>query len=217
MGRSSTARYYLDPDSLSTNVNNLDLDLNLDIRQFHRITKMTNISLSWTVYGITAVLSYIIYRQFFSPSHGKHPLPPGPERIPLLGNLGDFPPNGAVEYEHWLRHKRLYGGISSVSVLGMTLVIIHDRNATRDLLETNSGKTSGRPTMVMANKLCGYEDIILCQDYDPTFRRARKFLHRALGSKSSAAEFRGVQEVGVQRQLVRALREPERWLEHFKT
>ncbi|KAL3494971.1 cytochrome P450 [Aspergillus germanicus] len=176
---------------------------------------MTNISLSWTVYGITALLSYIIYRQFFQSS--QKPLPPGPERIPLLGNLGDFPPNGAVEYEHWLRHKKLYGGVSSVSVLNMTLVIIHDKNAARDILETNSGKTSGRPTMVMANKLCGYEDIILCQDYSPTFRRARKFLHRALGSKSSAAEFRDVQEMGVHRQLVRALREPERWLEHFKT
>ncbi|KAJ0424006.1 cytochrome P450 [Aspergillus carlsbadensis] len=101
--------------------------------------------------------------------------------------------------------------------MGMTLVIIHDREAAREILEINSGRTAGRPTMVMANKLCGYEDIILCQDYNPTFRRARKFLHRALGSKSSAAEFRGVQEAGVHRQLVRALNEPEKWLEHFKT
>jgi cytochrome P450 len=178
---------------------------------------MTSLSLSWTTCGITALLGYIIYRQFFQTSHQKLPLPPGPERIPILGNLGDFPPNGAVEYEHWLRHKKLYGGISSVSVMGMTLVIIHDRDAARDLLEQGSSKTSGRPKMVMANKLCGYENVILCQDYNPTFRRARKFLHRALGSKGSAAEFRGVQEAGVHRQLVRALKEPERWLEHFKT
>ncbi|KAK1144879.1 hypothetical protein N8T08_004892 [Aspergillus melleus] len=78
------------------------------------------------------------------------------------------------------------------------------------------GKTSGRPTMFKANKLCGYESIVLCQGYNPTFRRYRKFLHQELGTKVSAAEFRGVQEIEVRRQLVRALNEPGKWLEHFK-
>jgi hypothetical protein len=46
--------------------------------------------------------------------------------------------------------------------------------------------------MVMANKLCGYGDIVLCQGYTGEFRRNRKFLHRELGTKISAAEFRRV-------------------------
>ncbi|KAL2813599.1 cytochrome P450 [Aspergillus granulosus] len=171
--------------------------------------------LPWVILGITTLLGYLIYREIFNGTGRK--LPPGPEPIPLLGNLGDFPPNGALEYQHWLRHKKLYGGISSVSVMGMTLVIIHDRQAARELLEQNSNKTSGRPTMVMANKLCGYENIIICQDYNSTFRRSRKFLHRALGTQSSPAEFRGVQEAEVHKQLVRALNHPDQWLEHFKT
>ncbi|KAL2845285.1 cytochrome P450 [Aspergillus pseudoustus] len=169
----------------------------------------------WAIFGIVTLLAYVTYREIF----GSNPrrLPPGPEAIPLLGNLGDFPPNGALEYQHWLRHKKLYGGISSVSVMGMTLVLIHDKQAAKDLLEQQSSKTSGRPTMVMANKLCGYENIIVCQDYNPTFKRSRKLLHRVLGTSASAAEFRGIQEVGVHKQLVKALNQPDKWLDHFKT
>lgn len=99
----------------------------------------------------------------------------------------------------------------------MTLVTIHDKKVAHELLEQSSSKTSGRPTMVMANKLCGYESIVPCQSYNPTFRRCRKLLHQELGTKVSAAEFRGVQETEVNRHLVRALNEPEKWLEHFKT
>lgn len=71
--------------------------------------------------------------------------------------------------------------------------------------------------MTMANKLCGYESIVVCQEYNPTFRRYRKLLHRELGTKVSASAFNGAQEIEVNRQLVRALNEPGKWLEHLKT
>ncbi|KAI9041395.1 cytochrome P450 [Aspergillus affinis] len=167
------------------------------------------------LWGIAALVGYFVYRQS-SQKHRRN-LPPGPKPLPILGNLRDFPPNDIPEYQHWLKHKDLYGGISSVTVMGMTLIIIHDKKAAHELLEQTSSKTSGRPTMIMANKLCGYESIVVCQDYNPTFRRYRKLLHRELGTKVAASEFRGVQEIGVSRQLVRALNEPGKWLEHFKT
>lgn len=81
----------------------------------------------------------------------------------------------------------------------MTLVIIHDKKAAHELLEQTSSKTSGRPTMVMANKLCGYESIVACQGYTSMFRRYRKFLHQTLRTKVSAAQFRDIQEVEVNR------------------
>ena len=145
------------------------------------------------------------------------PLPPGPKPVPLLGNVADFPPAGEPEHLHWLKHKDMYGGISSVTVMGMTLVILHDKALAHDLLEKSAGKTSGRPEMVMANKLCGYESIAVCQSYTPTFRRYRKLLHQELGTKTTAAQFHNVQEEEVKRQLVRILREPEGLLSHYKT
>ncbi|KAF9885356.1 hypothetical protein FE257_012973 [Aspergillus nanangensis] len=168
------------------------------------------------LWGIGTLFGYFIYQYYLAPK-GRLQLPPGPKPHPIVGNMRDFPPDGTPEYKHWIDHKDRYGGVSSVTVFGMTLVILHDKKAVHELLEQRSSRTSGRPTMVMANKLCGYESIVLCQNYNSTFRHCRKLLHQELGTKVSAAEFCSAQEIEVNRQLVRALNQPEKWLEHFKT
>lgn len=170
----------------------------------------------WSIIALISYLCYVVYR-YFTGEKSRRDLPPGPKPLPIVGNIQDFPPANVPEFQHWLKHKELYGPISSVTVLGMVLVIIHDKKAAHDLLEKNADKTSGRPTMVFANQMCGYESIVLCQGYNSTFRHHRKLLHQELGTKVSAAQFRGAQEIEVSRQLVRALNEPEKWLEHFKT
>jgi hypothetical protein len=111
------------------------------------------------------------------------------------------------EYQHWLKHKDKHGGVSSASFLWTTLVIIDDKQA--------AVKTSGRPTMAMADKLCGYGNVVLCQGYARGLRWNRKLLHQELSTKVSATELREVQEVEVRRQLRRALEELGRLVEHF--
>jgi hypothetical protein len=36
-------------------------------------------------------------------------LPPGPQPMPLLGNIRDLPPAGAQDWMHWVKHKAQYG------------------------------------------------------------------------------------------------------------
>lgn len=167
-------------------------------------------------WGIITLIGYLIYR-YSSSRISLGNLPPGPSSLPIVGNVRDLPPADVPEFQHWLKHKDLYGSISSVTILGMTLIIIHDKVAAHDLLDLNSNKTSGRPSMVFANQMCGYELIVVCQGYTSTFRRYRKLLHQELRTVVSAAQFRDVQEIEVGRQLVRVLNEPNKCREHFKT
>jgi hypothetical protein len=44
-------------------------------------------------------------------------LPPGPKGKFLIGNLFDLPSPGAQEWQHWLKHKDLYGAVSCLSLL----------------------------------------------------------------------------------------------------
>jgi hypothetical protein len=45
------------------------------------------------------------------------PLPPGPKPKPIVGNITDLPPSGEQEWQHWLKHKDLYGMHIGLAVL----------------------------------------------------------------------------------------------------
>ncbi|KAI5118228.1 hypothetical protein M0805_000724 [Coniferiporia weirii] len=72
------------------------------------------------------------------------PLPPGPRPLPLIQNLLDLPKG--FEAFHWAKHKHLYGPISSLSVLGTTIIILNDAQVAFDLLEKRSAIYSDRPS-----------------------------------------------------------------------
>lgn len=101
-------------------------------------------------YGVTLILQ---------PRRGdgklRAPLPPGPKGLPLIGNVRDLPPPGAREWEHWAKHRSLYGPISSVTVFGTTIIVLNDARAAFELLEKRGSVHSSRPRMVFLMDLCG--------------------------------------------------------------
>jgi hypothetical protein len=77
-------------------------------------------------------------------------LPPGPTGLPFVGNISNLPPQGVPEYRHWIKHKEKYGPLSSITVMGNTIIIIHDKEAASELLEKRAAKNSSRPTSEFA-------------------------------------------------------------------
>lgn len=111
-------------------------------------------ALSFFVYSITLALSlYIISRIIASRSRSRLPLPPGPKGFPLVGNIADLPPPGVPEWQHWLKHRELYGPLSSVTVMGQTIILIHDKEMAVDLFEKQALKYSSRPSMVFGAEM----------------------------------------------------------------
>ncbi|KAK2000491.1 cytochrome P450 [Colletotrichum falcatum] len=145
------------------------------------------------------------------------PLPPGPRGLPVLGNIRDLPEPGKAEYQHWVKFKDAYGPLSSVTVAGQTLVLVHDEEAVFHLLERSSLKTSNRPTQPFAIDHCGFGSFLPVLQYGSRFRHHRKLVHQVIGTKKSASEFRHVQDVESRRFLLRILNTPENLMTHSKT
>lgn len=144
-------------------------------------------------------------------------LPPGPKPLPILGNILDLPPSGTLEYEHWLHHKDAYGPISSITVLGQVIIIIHDRQAAQEILENQAIRSSARPISEFASNLCGYEEFTVSLQYDEKLRRHRRYIHQQLGTKALASKFNDIQVLGAGRFLLRVLNEPGAVFKHLKS
>ncbi|KAF4982478.1 hypothetical protein FZEAL_1903 [Fusarium zealandicum] len=166
--------------------------------------------------AITALAVILFYYRFFRKSSSQN-LPPGPKPLPLVGNIRDLPSGDVPEYKHWIKFKETYGPISSITVLGSTLVQVHDVQAARELLDHKSTKTSSRPSSDFAIDLCGFGVLLPTITYNSTFRLHRKLIHQQLGTKAIAGRFHEIQDIESRRFLLRVLNDPDNLTTHIKT
>ncbi|KAJ6786859.1 hypothetical protein PWT90_11132 [Aphanocladium album] len=162
-------------------------------------------------------LCILIYQLFSRHNTARRDLPPGPKPLPIVGNIRDFPPTGAVEYRHWLKHKDLYGPISTVGALGKRLILVHDKEMAHNLLVKSSIKSSGRPVTEFMSNLCGYKKLLAFQQYNESFKMSRRLIHQQLGTKAAVAKFHDFLDVAVGRLMVRLLAKPKDMVEHLTT
>ncbi|KAJ5991687.1 hypothetical protein N7451_007411 [Penicillium sp. IBT 35674x] len=152
----------------------------------------------------------------FTGSKKAH-LPPGPRGKPIIGNLLDLPTPGVQEWQHWLKHKDIYGPLSSITVLGKTIIIINDRDLAFHILERNSAKHSSRPRLVFADELAGWGKLMSSQDNTPLLRTYRRAIKKIIGTRESASKFDSLLESEARRFACRVLRTPGKFIEHNRT
>lgn len=162
------------------------------------------------------LVSVLVYRIYFK-KNVRLPFPPGPTPLPFFGNVRDLPREGVPEYQHWLKHKDVYGPISSVTVMGQTIVIIHDKQAAIDILDKKALASSTRPRMEFASNLCGFGEFIVGLKYCDEFRRHRKLMHQQLGTTKLVSQFDDTQQYEVSRLLLRLLDDPRDAIKHMRT
>ncbi|KAJ5166989.1 uncharacterized protein N7482_005770 [Penicillium canariense] len=142
------------------------------------------------------------------------PLPPGPQRMPIIGNLVDLPNPKEQDWQHWLKHKNLYGPISSLSVLGKTIITLNDAELAVQL-EKRSVIHSLRPQQTFTD-MSGWNEILGALRKPESVRKTRKNLYQEIGSNKSVSNFNGIQELEVARFLLRVLYSPEKLQQHIR-
>ncbi|KAJ7088517.1 cytochrome P450 [Mycena belliarum] len=107
------------------------------------------------------------------------PLPPGPRRKPLIGNLLDVPFNNPwAVFEAW---RKKYGDVVYLNILGNKIVILNSLDAIVDLFERRAGSYSHRPVFTMVGELMGLDMAIGLNNRDKVWRQQRRLTALILG------------------------------------
>ncbi|KAL8928315.1 MAG: hypothetical protein Q9172_000999 [Xanthocarpia lactea] len=165
--------------------------------------------------ALVVALGLLIVRRLLK-QKSNFRLPPGPKPLPIVGNLLDLPPKGIPEFQHWFKHKDTYGPISSITVMGLPLIIFHDKDAAHAVMGKRAQKTSARPQLNFAT-LCGFENFLITHQYNDTYRKHRKMVHQEIGTKGLSAGFQPIQEKEALQFVLQTFNDPDNMMVYLKT
>ncbi|KAF7594730.1 hypothetical protein BBP40_008437 [Aspergillus hancockii] len=114
-------------------------------------------------------------------------LPPGPRRLPLIGNIHQVPQ--VLPWRTFDQWSKKYGPIMSAQFGRQTIIFITDSNIARELLDKRGSTYSDRPRMVMANDNLTKGMHILLRQYDDRFRLHQRMEAPVLSPRASSTYF----------------------------
>lgn len=136
---------------------------------------MTNLSydLVAATVGLCTASLLILWRHKTS---SNPPLPPGPKRLPILGNFFDMPTsNEWLVYEKWA--KDFGSDVIHTDVLGTHLIILNSAKAANELFVKRSSLYSDRPRMLALNVILKLDWVLGFIPYGQKWRDIRKAFH----------------------------------------
>ncbi|KAE9385840.1 cytochrome P450 [Gymnopus androsaceus JB14] len=108
------------------------------------------------------------------------PFPPGPKKLPIVGNLFHMPKKGFVWLEYAEMCRRYDSDIIHLSALGNSIVVLNSARAVNDLLEKRSSMYSSRPSTTMLGELMGWESGFALRPNDDIWKAQRKIVTQAM-------------------------------------
>ncbi|KAJ7448970.1 cytochrome P450 [Mycena latifolia] len=151
-----------------------------------------------------------MYSLYLRRNRSQLPLPPGPPKLPLIGNLLDVPAN--LQWEKYAEWSKEYDSdIIHLNLAGQSVIVLSSLEATRALLEKRSSIYSDRPDIPMVTDLdlMGW-DFNVCDRW----RRNRRLLNETF-NVAAARQFHPMEQAASHALLRRLLDEPAAFLDHF--
>ncbi|KAJ7722333.1 cytochrome P450 [Mycena metata] len=161
---------------------------------------------------VMAALAVIV--QYFSTRRmrSKFPLPPGPRKLPIVGNLFNKPQ--APEYEAYVELGRKLSRFR-YNLAGQSVVNLLSSTVTDDLLEKRSALYSDRPSLPMYTDVIGWDFNFGFFKYGEKWRAHRRLFSEKFNSAGSR-QFRPQQLTVARKMLHGLLATPDDFIAHLR-
>ncbi|KAJ3774227.1 cytochrome P450 [Lentinula raphanica] len=142
------------------------------------------------------------------------PLPPGPKKLPLLGNNLDMP--SSYQWNTFSRWAEQFNSdILHLRVAGEDYIILNSHQAVIDLLEKRSVIYSGRPHAAMLQDLIGWDRDLLVLPYGEDLKAHRKLFQQEFHPNNNVLH-QPHEKKALVVFLNNLLDTPEDWLAHIR-
>ncbi|THV02577.1 cytochrome P450 [Dendrothele bispora CBS 962.96] len=140
-------------------------------------------------------------------------LPPGPPKLPIIGNLLDL--KTTESFLQFTELSKKYGPIFSLDLLGQTVIVLNNHKVAGDLLDRRSNLYSCRPRFIVVFEYLSNSLLFSGAPYGDYWRRARKAAHESL-SVRAAPYVQPYQEREAATLAVTMIDDPDKWDAHLK-
>ncbi|KAF9265959.1 cytochrome P450 [Marasmius fiardii PR-910] len=159
----------------------------------------------------TAVVVFLLLKRRSS----VLPLPPGPRRLPIIGNLLDMPKCFPAQSFDKMG-KELKTDIIYLDVFGKKFLVLNSLQAAEDLLDNRSGIYSGRPRFIMVNELMGWGGEFAFMPYGNDWRTHRRSFQQEFPNGRVNEQHHSHQLKASRVYLANLLNDPESFQEHTR-
>ncbi|SJL18707.1 related to cytochrome P450 CYP2 subfamily [Armillaria ostoyae] len=158
--------------------------------------------------------AFVLYRLSLSIFRRRLPLPPGPKRLPFIGNLWNVPRTVDHPWRTYAKWATTYSDIFYLDIPGNPTVVINSAQAAEDLFEKRSGNYSDRPDFTMM-KLAGWDFNLGFMRYSNRWRTHRRMFHQYFQPRAVPAYY-PVQLKATSVLLKQLLKSPDAFAHHIR-